>query len=160
MERFIKISGYDNYSVSNKGRVRNDKSGRILKPRVGTSGYLQVNPCKDGKSQNKSVHRLVAEAFIPNPKGLSEVNHINEDKTDNRVENLEWCDRQHNVHHGTGIERMRLKQPHSKCCVVDNVVYVSVRSAERQLGIPRDSLKCALRRGLSSYKNHTISYIN
>lgn len=63
---------------------------KILKPRHNNSGYLTVNLSKDGKALNKTVHRLVAKAFIPNPEGLPEIDHINGDKTNNMVENLQW----------------------------------------------------------------------
>ena len=54
------------------------------------------------------VHRLVAQAFVPNPKGHKEINHINEDKSDNRAENLEWCSRSYNVNYGKRIEKQRV----------------------------------------------------
>ena len=94
------IRGYEGlYRVSNLGRVisleRIDSRGRIWPERliyIGndySKGYLVVKLCKDGKQKAYKVHRLVADAFIPNPENLPQVNHINEDKTDNRAENLE-----------------------------------------------------------------------
>jgi hypothetical protein len=85
MEIWKKIDGFETYSVSNKGRVRNDVTGRVLKP-SSVRGYQLVMLCPGRKMTR--VHRLVAQAFIPNPDNLPQVNHINEDKTDNRVENL------------------------------------------------------------------------
>lgn len=94
-EVFCIIKDYPNYSVSRLGNVRNDKTGRILKPGI-TRGYLRVCLCKNGEHKNYRVHRLVAEAFIPNPLGLPQVNHIDENKLNNRAENLEWCTIQYN----------------------------------------------------------------
>ena len=91
------------YQVSSLGRVKSLKFGkeRILRLIDGGKGYLIVNLHKDGKAKNHYVHRLIAEAFIPNPDNLPEINHIDEDKTNNCVKNLEWCDRIYNNNYGT-----------------------------------------------------------
>lgn len=109
------ITGYEGlYMISDKGNVhsveRRDargqkRGGRILKPSYDKDGYLQVVLCKNGKVKTKKIHRLVTETFIPNPNGFPEVNHIDEVKTNNYVENLEWCTRKYNVNFGTAIER-------------------------------------------------------
>lgn len=100
-EKWKDIDGYDGaYQVSDLGRVRSLKFGktRVLRAYKNRYGYLKVFLWKDGKRHNIYVHRLVARAFIPNSdKTKNEINHINEDKTDNRVYNLEWCDRSYNV---------------------------------------------------------------
>ena len=114
------VVGYEGfYQVSNKGNVysveRVDsrghrRRGRMLKPKYNRGGYLTVNLCKNGKPKTKTVHRLVAETFLPNLSGLSQVNHRDEIKDNNNVENLEWCDARYNSNHGTRNERMAQAQ--------------------------------------------------
>lgn len=95
------------YSVSSEGRVRSNgllkgknSKVRILKTEMSKKGYLRVGLTKDGKQKKYLVHRLVAIAFLDNPNNLPEVNHRNEIKTDNRVENLEWMSRRDNMNYG------------------------------------------------------------
>lgn len=116
------IEGYEGkYQVSSLGRVRrlaytfkrrnkwgvcdNVISSGMMSLR-NVKGYLSVKLRDETKRKHYQVHRLVAAAFIPNPDGLPEVNHKNEDKTDNRVENLEWCTRKYNTNYGTRGIRM------------------------------------------------------
>ena len=99
-EQWRDIDGYDGmYQVSDLGRVRSKYSGewKVLYGSKDSSGYLQVGLYKGKKAKLFSVHRLVAQAFIPNDDDSKTViNHKNEIKTDNRVSNLEWCDYQYN----------------------------------------------------------------
>ena len=102
------IIGFEGiYEISNLGRIRRIKTGRILSTRRSDGWYITVTLYKDKKRYGKSLHRLVSEAFIPNPDILPEVNHRDEDKTNNRVDNLEWCDRSYNNNYGTIKDRIR-----------------------------------------------------
>lgn len=97
IEEFRDVPGYEGmYEVSNFGRVR--RNGKILKP-FNNYGYLRVDLFKNGIVRKFLIHRLVAQAFIPNPKNLPQVNHKDEDKTNNCVENLEWCDAKYNINY-------------------------------------------------------------
>lgn len=103
------IKDYENlYQGSNLGRVKSIKFGkeRILKTFKNKDGYLQVGLWKNNKRKIFLVHRLVAQAFLDNPNNLPEVNHKDENKLNNVVSNLEWCNRTYNVNYGTAIERM------------------------------------------------------
>lgn len=102
------------YQVSDTGEIRSLKTGKILKQEKSKCGYFRVTLYKNHKHTHYSVHRLVAEAFIPNPLNLPQVNHKNEDKTDNRVENLEWCDCTYNNNYGTRHERCVEKTTNGK----------------------------------------------
>ena len=100
------LSLFDNqYGITEDGKVWSVRRGRFLKPIKTRAGYLRVCLCVDGRRKYISIHRLVAQAFIPNPENKPTVNHINEDKTDNRAENLEWATHHEQNVHGTRIER-------------------------------------------------------
>lgn len=124
-EIWKKISDYPNYEVSNLGRVRSidridslgrKKKGQILKPQYdGRRLYLHVCLSREGKCITKNIHRLVAEAFIKNPYNLKEVNHKDEDKTNNKASNLEWCDHIYNNRYGSKPSKSRgLNNPMNK----------------------------------------------
>ena len=124
VEEWRPVVGYEGlYEVSDWGRVRSlDRyvecncrwgkpmkqyfKGKMLNEHYDKYGYLQVNLTVDGKTKTKKIHRLVAEAFIPNPNRFPEINHIDENKINNIVENLEWCDAKYNCNYGTRIERI------------------------------------------------------
>ena len=122
------IDGYNGlYQVSNLGRVKSVERytkhnvSKICKRRerfLGSTneyGYRVVGLYKDGKQKLYKVHRLVAQTFIPNPNNLPEINHINEIRNDNRVENLEWCDRDYNLHYGScGKHLEQIKRLYNK----------------------------------------------
>lgn len=114
-----------NYSISNKGQVRNNTTGKVLKPQRTNKGYLEV----EIYGRRKRIHRLVAETFIPNPDNLPQVNHKDENKENNSVENLEWCDNRYNCTYSSGKPVEQLKDGE----VV--AVYESLASAGEKTGI-------------------------
>ena len=110
------IAGYEGYyQVSNLGKVRNIKFNRELKACFDSYGYLLVVLSKCGKHRTRTVHRLVAETFIPNEDNLPTVNHKDEDKTNNFVKNLEWCDNKYNCNYGT--RNKKISKRVSKCVI-------------------------------------------
>lgn len=155
------IRGYEGlYEVSNLGRVRRlwPISGhyRMLKTflRTHALGYSAVNLSKYGEMKMFSVHRLVAEAFIPNPFGFPQVNHKDENPRNNNVENLEWCDQNYNVNYGTGNSRRSISRrnhpnvsyPIGQYDKEGNLIatYPSISEAERATGISKVSIRlCA-----------------
>ena len=136
------IVGFEErYLVSDSGQVWSLLRHRALKPTIDRYGYEKVVLSKDGKMFYRTIHRLVAQAFVPNPDNLKTVNHINEDKTDNRAVNLEWLSIADNDNHGTRNERMA----DTKCLLpIEQILsdgttvrYKGVKDASRKTGINR-----------------------
>lgn len=96
---FVKIKQSDGYFVNKRGDVFSIHSGHCLNPYIDKKGYCIVSIQENGVNKSKRVHRLVAETFIPNPLNLEQVNHKDGDKTNNNVDNLEWCDDKYNMAH-------------------------------------------------------------
>lgn len=163
METWKSIVGYEGlYEISNEGNVRSlfQRSNRwkpgILKPQKDKDGYLQVKLCKDGKGKVMKVHRLVAQAFIPNPLNLETVNHKDENKQNNAVSNLEWLSMKDNLNYGTHNQRVaeaNVNHPKkSKPVQMSDkstgellATYPSAHEAKRVTGIAHSSIcKCCL----------------
>lgn len=104
------VRSIDRYIITTGGR--RFVKGKLLKPRLDRYGYLRVNLVKQGYRKTYTVHRLVALAFLPNPNKLTQINHIDENKLNNRVDNLEWCTVKYNNNYGTRTERSA--KSHSK----------------------------------------------
>ena len=114
-EIWCPIKGFEGlYDVSDQGRVKSLKFGkeRVLNPVRDGGGYLFVILYKNREHKICKVHRLVAKTFIPNPDNLPQVNHKDEDKENNSVQNLEWCDSKYNINYGT--RNQRVSEKHSK----------------------------------------------
>lgn len=155
------------YQVSNWGRVKSlgnggtHKTSRILKSEKNTRGYLQVQLSKNGKRKWFFIHRLVAEVFLENPENLPQVNHIDEDKTNNRVENLEWCEHKYNMNYGTRNERISKTKINGKKSkkvlqfTLDGEFireWPSTKEIERQLGFDNSAVcRCCNGKQKSAY---------
>ena len=135
------IQGYEGlYQVSNLGNVKNKiqpylKQEKIYKKFSNSNGYLFVGLRKDKKRKFKYIHRLVAEAFIPNPNNLPQINHKDENKQNNCVNNLEWCTNKYNQNYGTKNQRIPEKNKLSHgipvyCVELDRVFRSAKEAAE------------------------------
>lgn len=185
MEREIwkDIEGYEGiYQVSNYGRVKGLERvvsnftgrmivpSRILKPQANHKGYLTVHLSQGAKNNKRiPIHRLVAIAFIPNPDNLPQVNHKNEDKLDNCVDNLEWCTNLYNSRYGTRPQRLGMKARNGACsktvaqyskdgkCLV--AIYPSVNEVDRMLGFDFRNIGACCRGEKKSAYGYTWKYI-
>jgi hypothetical protein len=98
MEEWKDVDRYPNYEISNFGRVKTKKTGRIKAIVYSKKGYSRVHLSADRKGRLVNVHRLVACAFIDNPENLPQIDHIDDDKRNNHVSNLRWCSQSNNIH--------------------------------------------------------------
>lgn len=128
MNIFTKIPFEQNHSITIDGTIRNDLTGVIRKPTLDRYGYLKLTLYPSGKTY--TVHRLVALTFIPNPYDKPQVNHIDNNKINNHIPNLEWCTAKENIHHvhksGRAADVNGSNNPMSKLteCDVFNIRYV------------------------------------
>jgi len=103
-EKWRPVVGYEDlYAISNLGRLHSNRAERVMKPAPDNDGYYKTMLCRDRHRLSVSIHRLVAQAFIPNPENKKQVNHIDGNKQNNCVENLEWCTQKENIHHAFKI---------------------------------------------------------
>ncbi|MDY4720711.1 MAG: HNH endonuclease [Clostridium paraputrificum] len=172
MEIYRVINGFERYSVSNKGNVINNITGRKISARKSSNGYMRVNlrkgNCKYEKPKTASVHRLVAEAFLMQIDGKTYVNHINGDKTDNKVENLEWCSAKENTIHSfvTGLQ----VNPKGKDNPLSKIVYqysldgelinkyYGTKEAERLTGVHSGDISACCNKKQKTAKGFVWSY--
>ena len=156
------------YKVSNFGRVESQNYRRIKGKRnvmafsVNSHGYSSVNLTRNGEHHLKRVHRIVAEAFIPNPDNLPEVNHKDGDKSNNRVDNLEWTDRSRNQKHAVlnGLSNPSIAKIRSVPIVAIEILsgketrFPSIAEASRVLGLNCSSIAKCIRGERKKTKTH------
>lgn len=156
------IDGYPNYLVSDYGEVINTKTGKsLIAYRVG-EGYLRVDLRHKGKRRQVAVHQLVAECFIPNEEGKTQVNHRDGDKMNNKYTNLEWCTPKENMQHAkqngllngkpVTIEMISLKDGGSK-------IYPSIAALARRLNKSSDTVRYILAGSLRGIHGFTLERI-
>ena len=173
------IDGYEGlYQVSNFGRIKSlertvwDSARgyyrtvheRILKTIKDRNGYLVVNLNKDGRKKQHKVHRLVGQAFCENPMGYNEINHIDEDKANNRADNLEFCSRAYNNTYNGRAKRIGEKQG-KPVIAIDKITgliveFLSIREAERKLGIAQGNICACLKGRCKSCGGFYWFYVN
>ena len=160
MEEWRDIKGFEGkYMVSNLGRVKSlnyHRTGKekIMKGNANGDGYLYVTLSKDGKVKTCRINRLVAQAFLENPNNLPEVNHKDENKYNNCVENLEYCSRSYNVNYGTGIKRSAEKHRKPVYSIDKEsgliTYWESIREAGKVLGIDSSHITACCKGKLKS----------
>ena len=139
MEKWKIIEGFENYEISNLGRVKNINKNKLMTISKRKNGYCTVKLSKNGKAKEYKVHRLVALAFIPNPKQYPHINHKDENKENNSVSNLEWCNNQYNNTYGTRIKKQsdKVKIKVKQCDMQGNIIkeFNSINEAAEELKI-------------------------
>lgn len=168
------------YKISNLGNIKGlllydrhkdiyNKREKILKPDVTSKGYLRVTLCKNGVKKRYTVHRLVAQNFIENPNNLSQINHINGIKTDNRADNLEWCTNGENEKHaykiGLKAKKFGEENPKHKSIIAINLItkeekiYGSIIDAVKELNIGYNTIIYILKGKTKKPKKYNFRYM-
>ena len=165
MEIWTDIENYEGlYQISNKGRVRNSRSGRILIQKIkkrDSNSYRLIVLSKDNVQKCHSIHRLVAKAFLPNPNNLPCVNHKDENGENNNVKNLEWCTHKYNTNYGTCIKRFSEKNKKPILQIKDGTVineFTSAVEACEKYGFDRSSISNCCRGRLKTYKGFQFKF--
>lgn len=148
------IEGFENYYVSNFGKVKTPR-GKLLKEHFNYKGYVMVSLSKHNKCKLLSLHRIVAKAFIPNPNQLPCINHIDEDKTNNCINNLEWCDNAYNKRYSSAIKVMQYD-------IHGNYIktWGAVADIEHDLNIPTTNISKCCRGQIKSINGFIFLYEN
>lgn len=173
IEIWRNIEGYEGlYQVSNLGRVKSlkFKDERILKCGNNGRGYLFVGLSKHNKVKHHYIHRLVAKAFIPNPDNLPEVNHRDEDKTNNNINNLEWCNHIYNMNYGTHNKRMceslinngllkGKKHPRAKTiiCITTGEIFDYMGDITKKYGVSNSNISACCKGRYKTAGKHPIT---
>lgn len=140
MTKAVPIKGFESYSVDTQGNVYN-RNGKKLLPSVSNNGYLRVSLSNETvKHKRFLVHRLVAEAFIPNPENKAQVNHKDHDRTNNSVDNLEWTTPLENLNYSSVIEKASVANQKKIRCITTGVVYDSFKAVEEGIGLSHSNL--------------------
>ena len=166
------------YQISSKGRVKqlahtdakgNKRKEKIMKNKKDKYGYQFIGLTKNYKRNYFSIHRLVALCFIPNPNNLPQVNHIDENKLNNTIGNLEWCTSKYNINYGNHNKRAaatrkangtydKISKP--VYCITNNTVYASAREAARKLNLNQSSITKCLKGKYKSTGRYQFKYHN
>lgn len=174
METWKDIEGYEGmYQVSDAGRVRSlDRyvnhvtgkritRGKIMRPHAMPNGYFTIGLSIGRRRRDYYIHRLVASAFIENKDGLPQVNHKDEDKSNNAACNLEWCDQSYNNNYGTKNKRFRASRGTAIEMISNGAIvreFVSMRQAEAETGLRRKSISECCRGIIQSYHGYEFRY--
>lgn len=161
MEKYIIINEFDNYAISNLGNLKNVKKGNILTPVKNKYGYLTYTFCQNGVKKTFRIHRLVALHFIKNPNNLPYVNHLDGNKTNNCVENLEWCTAKENDKHARETDLKKQEKPviAENIITKETIVFKSVSEAGALLGINKGTISKVLRGKRHQVHNYTFYFI-
>ena len=160
-EKWLLITNWENYAVSNTGKIKNIKTGKFLKLVENKSGYLAVSLCQNRKKATFSVHRLVALMFIDNPDCKKEVNHKDGNKKNNNINNLEWMTHKENDAHArkNGLKHGNKPVKLTNLKTEEYDIFYSISEAAKFLGLHKSNLCRALKKRTGVYHGYKIEYI-
>lgn len=130
-----RIKGYEDYFIDEYGNVYSSKSRRYVSQQKHKDGYYYVGLCKNGKRKSFAVHRLVAVHFIENENDFPQVNHKDENKDNNNVNNLEWCTEKYNSNYGSARQRQASKVSRAVVCIETGEVFLSQKQAGEKTSV-------------------------
>ena len=140
------IIGYEGlYAVTSCGKVWSHRRQKFLAPKIDRYGYVLYHLYKDGKEKLALAHRLVAQAYIPNPENKPDVNHLDEDKQNNSVNNLAWCTTRENCNYGNRNAKLAMKSSIPVYCIEQQKVYPSALVAAQETGATNGGISCCCR---------------
>lgn len=163
MEEYREIKNFPNYQVSNLGNIKNLK-GKLLSKYVSKKGYVVVCLYKNNKGTTKTVHRLIAQAFIPNPENKPYINHIDSNRANNDIKNLEWCTQSENLKHGYKYGKVRPPRNDRKIIMMDmNENYIttfdSIKKAANFIDGDPSHITKVLKEKLNHHKYKKFKYL-
>lgn len=155
-EEWMVIDKFENYAVSTNGDVKNIKTGRVLKGRPDKDGYLRVSLYTDGVCYEQYIHRLVAEAFIPNPENKPTVDHIDRNRKNNLYSNLCWA-----THKEQTLNSLINKRKRAVVAIKDSVtlVFDSRNECATKLNLNRGAVLTCLKGKSKTHKGYTFRYL-
>ena len=159
MEVWRQIEKYPNYDASSEGRIRNRKTGRILKTNTSETGYERLSLSKNSHQTTERVHRIIADTFIDGDHTGLDVNHIDGDKSNNCIDNLEFCTRQENIQHAfrTGLSHGSRKK--AVRIIETGEEFDSTNECAIAIGADRTQIKDCLHGKCKTYKGLHFEYI-
>lgn len=169
MEEWKEVYGYDYlFEVSNQGRIRTkyynnkgyQKDYREIIPLDNGHGYLRLNIKRNRKQITVYIHKLVAEYFIDNPNGYTEINHKDENKLNNSADNLEWCVHKYNANYGTAKYRRAEKARKRIRCIENGKVYASMSKAAADVNVGITAISNCLNGRSKSCAGYTWEYVD
>ena len=161
-EQWKSVVGFENYEVSSFGNVRHKATPRGKKyghnSKLSYKDYVYASFCVNGKRYRKTVHRLVASAFVPNPNNLPQVNHKDGNKHNNHIENLEWCTASQNAKHRVKVLKHHHDVSKRVLCVETGRIYHSLTEAAKDNGVVLNSIFQAVSRRNATCKGKHFKY--
>ena len=146
MNRIKNVKGYEGlYIIDEYGNIFSIASNRYLSKQIDKYGYECIALTKNSITRHFKIHRLVAEAFIPNPNNYPQINHKDENKLNNNIDNLEWCTNYYNETYGTKQRRSAIARGKKVECIETGKIYNTITEASKETGICRETIRRMLK---------------